>query len=112
MVEDATLERCFPEFVAWNALRKAKKAAKTSVTAESIDIEPDPLLAATVQVAKSQTEQPTTIPAVVDDSETESDPELQDNLKALREAGSDIEKKREILKRIEQLHIEGGGFVH
>ena len=95
--------------MAWNNLRKArKKAAKTNgLATESINID-----AATVEVAKSQTEQPTTIAAITDDSETESDPELQDNLKALREAGSDIEKRREILKRMEQLHRDGGGFVH
>ena len=60
-----------------------------------------------IEATQSDTKRLATVDALPeDDSMTESDPELQDNLKALREAKSDIER-RVILDRMKQLSQQG-----
>ena len=103
-IEDATLDRCFPEFAAWNKLRKANKACVKPSDLDTVPVQPP---STAIEVTQSDTKQLAAVDAPPeDDSMTESDPELQDNLKALREAKSDIER-RVILDRMKQLSQQG-----
>ena len=72
-----------------------------------LDTVPVHPLSTAIEVTQSDAKQLAAVDAPPeDDSMTESDPELQDNLKTLREAKSDIER-RVILDRMKQLSQQG-----
>ena len=66
-------ESQFPDFVAWNKLRKANKQPRAAKLSDPTNIAPQ------------------------DNSETESDPEFQEDMRKLRDPGLDPVERRAIL---------------